>query len=229
MPQAPLVTLEREVGGNWEPVTHVNTRDYSNRELLMLTRLRRQEGSEDWEWVIYWEELKNFPLGQYRFHVQGHYQNDGGERVPYETTSGAFEVVPNNNALIEVERNDTTISGTLGYPVAERIKNPKTPLDLAAVSGSYRLRHPDVPTGVSDPIEDISTITVRVEDSNGDLIEEFSDAEVTVVTAPEDIDGRQVPVTRYSVTLSQSPAAPVTIKVNVTDAEGNRGESEVSL
>jgi len=229
MPQAPLVTLEREVGGNWEPVTHVNTRDYSNRELLMLTRLRRQEGSEDWEWVIYWEELKNFPLGQYRFHVQGHYQNDGGERVPYETTSGAFEVVPNNNALIEVERNDTTISGTLGYPVAERIKNPKTPLDLAAVSGSYRLRHPDVPTGVSDPIEDISTITVRVEDSNGDLIEEFSDAEVTVVTAPEDIDGRQVPVTRYSVTLSQSPAAPVTIKVNVTDNEGNRGEAEVSL
>ena len=50
-----------------------------------------------------------------------------------------------------------------------------------------------------------------------------------MATAPEDIEGRQVPVTRYSVTLSQSPAAPVTIKVNVTDNLGNRGDAEAAL
>lgn len=229
MPQAPLVTLERDNNGTWEAVSHVNTRDYTNRELLMLTRLRRQEGSEEWEWVVYWEELKNFPLGEYRFRVNGHYHNDSGERTPYETTSRRFEVIPNDDALIVAERADAVVSGTLGYPVASRILNPKTPLDLAAVSGSYRLRHPDVPTGVSDPIEEIASITVRVEDGAGNLIEEFSDAQVTVTTAPEDIEGRQVPVTRYSVSLSQTPAAPVTVKVTVTDVHGNNGAFEASL
>src|SRR5690606_34011610 len=73
MPQAPRVVLQREVeAGEFVTVTTPSRRPYDNREFLMLTRVRPNDG--DWEWLVYWEELKDFPTGTYRFLVEGHYQ-----------------------------------------------------------------------------------------------------------------------------------------------------------
>lgn len=235
MPQVPHVILEREQpNGSFAPVIHDNQRPYDNRDALMVTRTRQTD--TDWEWAIYWEELKNFPVGKYRFAVSGHYQSADGLK-PYTLNSGTFEVIPTDAISVSLTADlpNNTLSGTLAYPVANAFKVVGPLTDPAKAEGSYRLRHPEVPTGVADPViapEEITADQITIVASqNGAPVATYTGAPLTVTTTGEVVNGRNdVPVTRYSITLPQALAAGTyDLSVSVTDAHGNTGSTTTTI
>lgn len=232
MPQAPKVWLQKKVDDTFEPLQTLTARPYTNRQPVMLTRLRKN--GEAWEWAVYWEEIQNFDLGEYRFKVEGHYQDAAGERQSYETQSQVFELVAVDDLLVAIDTPDSlpTVSGTLGYPVGTPLKFDGTTEDPGKVSGNLRMRNPRVPLGQSSPLmtgEDVEAADITVTISqNGSEVMSFSGDELSLATAPETVNGRDgVPVTRFVTQPEEIPMAPGTydVEVSVTDAWGNTGSA----
>lgn len=216
MPQTPGVVLERKAqDGSWAPVIHTNMRPYDNREPLMITRTRKKDA--DWEWVIYWEELHNFPTGTYRFNVSGHYQSAEG-RKPYTLTSREFEVIPTDTiefSEVAYDTNTNAFTGKIGYPAAAKLIVNGPNADPGKMTGSYRLRHPAVPTGVSDPV--LGQFAVNCQRKG---TAQSSMGPVTV--ADETVAGRNgVPVSRFTCNLNMQ--ANQEVEFTITDAWGNSG------
>ncbi len=231
MPQAPLVTLERDDGaGEFEPVIMPSRAIYTNREFVMFTRLRRVE--DEWEWAVYWEDFKDLELGMYRFRVNGHYLNESEDRVPYETISHAFEVVPSTALVIdELTITDaSTIAFRLSYPAAEETQFGGPSPDFARVSGSYRMHHQKVPSGQLIPVEaegDFDRIDAQI--TQNDVAVGVDS--ISVVTDPEVVGGRGgVPVTRVQITL-ETPleAGEVGISLDAFDVYENSGSYGATL
>lgn len=211
MPQAPLVTLERDDGtGNFVPLTRENFRPYDNREPVMITRVRRN--ADRWEWVVYWEETKNFPTGDYRFRVAGHH---GMERTPYEAFSSVFTMQSAQILATQSVANDT-LTGTLAYPAAPPLEVVGDDTDPGRVTGSFRMRSPDVPTGQPDPVlaSDVADISITVRDAGGATIGTIDAADITVSTTTT-----VPPTTTFEADVSGFTGA--TFEVAVTDAWGN--------
>ncbi len=240
MPQAPLVTLEaQQPNDSFESATHTNTRPYTNREPLMLTRLRLDEDGNRREWVVHWEELKDFPIGIYRFKVEGHYLNDAGERVAYTTYSSNFSMMPDDTLQISepVITNDT-MSFRLSYAAVDNIDIGGGGLeDPARTTGSYRMRNPEVPTGFDTPMipdEDVQVdkITVTLTRSNnGQVITLDGNNAGTLELIGETVDGRANIPTSYlsDVSLQGVPPGDYTLTVYVEDNYGNSGTMNTSI
>jgi hypothetical protein len=230
-PQTPIVTLEREVDGTFQPLVLPNTRPYDNREPLFMTRMRRSEGQN--EWIVRWEELHDFPLGRYRFRINGHHF-DGTARLPYELFSRTFALQPMDDLSVTVtSRGDRQATGILHYPVAERMEFLERSRDRGYVEGHFRTRHPLVPTGDVAPIEDLeflldggATFTVRAGGSTVDP--ELWDLTIQAV---EERQGRRViPRTQFVLTLEPgAPAGPWDISVQLEDPYGNSGTASFTL
>ncbi|AWV90664.1 neutral/alkaline non-lysosomal ceramidase N-terminal domain-containing protein [Bradymonas sediminis] len=236
MPQAPKVALKKKVGAEFEPITSLNLRPYTNRQATMLTRMRNN--GDNWEWVVYWEEIQNFELGTYRFEVEGHYMNAAGERTPYQVQSEAFEVVAVDDIAVTVDAESPlpVVRGVLGYAPGTQLSFDSTSDDRGKVSGNYRMRHPLVPLGQSAPLladEDIdpSGVSVTITDSGSGVIS-FDASDITVTTALEAVNGRaDVPVTRFEAEAPGAVIVPGTyqVEVSVTDAWGNTGSSTIEV
>ncbi len=235
MPQAPRVVLERELSANnFAPVITQSHLDYDNREPLILTRTR--QNGDDWEWVIYWEELKDFPAGNYRFRVEGHFQESAGPtgRKPYTTTSRVFELVPTSEVTVNLVAGAEQISGTLAYPAAEQLRFARIQGDPGNIVGSYRMRHHDVGSNIPDPLfadQDLTTagLTARIKLA-GDTVLTLSGADFTLVTAPETSHGRNnVPVTRFSAALAGLAAGSYVVELDVSDLHANHGTASVTF
>lgn len=91
MPQAPLVILQKlgSDGVTFENVILPDYTPYSNRSSRFLTRIRQPDEVE-WQWVVRWEELYNFPAGIYRFYVSGKYLSSLTDTTftPMSSTAG---------------------------------------------------------------------------------------------------------------------------------------------
>jgi hypothetical protein len=223
MPQAPRVILERKSGDTFDAAQTPALRIYDNRSYTMLTRLRTHP--EGYEWVVYWEETKDFPLGEYRFRVEGHYLGPDQNLTPYVATSSVFAF---RGAAIEgtIEIQNTQISGEIFYLGTDPLSFEETDTDPAKVRGSYRLRHPQVPTRQPVPvaIEDIDpqTLIVRVI-RGGSTAETFSGSEVTLSATTAMRGGYSVPITRYSVPITDG-ANIERVEISLEDGFGNRGD-----
>ncbi|MFW5967690.1 MAG: neutral/alkaline non-lysosomal ceramidase N-terminal domain-containing protein, partial [Persicimonas sp.] len=169
MPQAPRALLERRVDGDFEPVETDSRRPYDNREPVMLTR--RREVDDRWEWVVRFEEMHDFPTGEYRFRIEGHYVDEEDERHAYEATTRAFEIAPLDDLDLESSADESSVEARLAYPAATALSYDETDEDPGAVTGNFRMRHPRVGPGVSPPLEvdrDITAddVTVRIEEGS---------------------------------------------------------------
>jgi hypothetical protein len=214
IPFAPTVTLEREVEGSFEPVVRESRRIYDNREPVMLTRLRRAD--EAYEWVVRWEETKAFPAGTYRFRIEGHYW-DGSDVQPYATTSANFQLVPSNDIAATVAITNGQFEGTLAYPAAPPLEFVSSEGDPGAVSGSFRMRHPLVGTGIADPLvagEDVIAADLVIEYQSGGQTRTLDPATITLQTAGEP------PVTTFTAP-APSGGNLSNPTISVTDAHGN--------
>jgi hypothetical protein len=194
----------------------------------MLTRMRRTDGQ--FEWVVRWEELEDFPTGDYRFKVDGHFQ-DAGERASYEATSRTFALAASDELAVTASASGSTVSGRVGYPAGQKLSSKDEEADPGRVTGNFRMRHPDVPTGQPAPLPESATKTdveVVVTDDNG----------MEVLRRPVDSLDRTdmqrggksgVPTTTYSADLSGLSAGTYTVTIEATDAWGNTGAGSVSF
>ena len=232
MPQSPLVILEHETeDGSFEELTLPNFQRYDNRAFRFMTRLRETDAG--WEWIARWEELKDFPAGNYRLKIEGHHQADG-ERLPYSLTSRVFEFIPIENVVVTAEADAAAICGTLGYPPPEWLLYTDDWDDPGEVTGNFRMRHPMVPTRVSDPLEtdvDVDSDGLALTVSQGESAVEVGNVTVELATDGENVSGRgNVPVTRYCLRFEEALATgEYTSEIIVTDLHGNSGAVEVTF
>src|SRR5690606_20043724 len=122
-----------------------------------------------WEWGAYWEETKDFELGTYRFRIEGHYLHpDTDERTPYASTTDSFEVVPSTAITIDQIEvlSPNTISARVSYPPANEMLTAGPAGDRAKLSGSYRMHHSEVASGLPIPV----MADTEFNDLNGEVI-----------------------------------------------------------
>ena len=221
-PQVPVVTLERNNEG-WAPVILPNQREYNNLEWRFLTRVRRHADTNEWEWVVRWEELQDFPRGTYRFRIDGHYQNDAGERVAYDLTSDPIEFSGTDEIIVTPVATESGVTGTIGFPPEVRGQFQGPASDPGRATGNFRMRHPMVPTGSQPPVTALTTDDVTIELVN-DAGTTMGSVE-SITTTAESVGGHSgVPVTRFAAVWSSTVAAGTyTLNVTVEDALGNTG------
>ncbi len=233
-PQMPVVTLQRNFGSEgsgdiWETLTLDNTRPYSNLEGMFMTRLRRNGDVS--EWTARWEELHNFPAGEYRIVVNGHHQ-EGGERKPYELISNTFEVVAMQDVVVQGTLTGEQVEGIIGYPAAERMRFLDSRSDPGAVEGNFRTRHVDTPTGQINPPEldvDFAAANIAVSFYGADSTTPL-DIAVNVGTRVDNEGGRRIPRATFSATVPiNTPPGTIGIRVEFQDNHGNTGSLDLPL
>ncbi|MBI5494222.1 MAG: neutral/alkaline non-lysosomal ceramidase C-terminal domain-containing protein [Deltaproteobacteria bacterium] len=231
-PQSPLVVLERRnTDGTFAEVKLRSHARYDNRSGRMVTRTR-QAGAA-WEWVVLWEEGKDFPAGTYRFHVDGHCQREAGAagRQPYTATSREFTVRPLDTLSVVVD-TASGVSATLAYPTGAAFTVPGALGDPGRPQGRFRARHPEVPVEVPaalEPVVDVveTAVTVRLVGQGRDE----TLAPVSLAETREPVPGMaNARVTRAGVPLPGNLAAGTyDVTVTVTDTWGNTGTGSATL
>jgi len=136
----PLVSLEREVGGQFEPIVNAAGSRYNH----FGDRMPVEYGWEEWlafewdewkagnisqggrqnTWSARFEELMDFPEGRYRFRIQGSYCAPGAAcdawgngLATYDVYSEPFEIVPCSTLWIwDIEYAGGEIRGRVAYP-----------------------------------------------------------------------------------------------------------------
>jgi hypothetical protein len=114
---SPNVTVERKVGDAWEPYADQSgeipiTVEYPSGPDSVPAYL---QGGHEWHWTAHFEAFvapfdvgseRATPAGTYRFAVEGE-RRESGEEVPYELTSGKFEVKPWDGIAISGLREES--------------------------------------------------------------------------------------------------------------------------
>lgn len=119
----PLVTLERELGGGFQPVLLHSGRPLGSRgrEMILtytpvpVTAPPGQATDHLWavEWqAVGWDRALGAPLGRYRFSIAG---RAGGK--DYRVASRPFTLVADGALAVSATRTDRTIKGRALYPV----------------------------------------------------------------------------------------------------------------
>lgn len=235
-PQAPLVTLEVLDGSAWVPAIGPDFLPINNRGHAMASRVKivENETGVEYEWSVYWEAVKDLPVGTYRFHVAGHRYDAALERVAYDVHSEEFQLQPNASLRVMIADNsdDTTVRGQLAYvPMVQM--NQNTGDERARLSGSLRLRDPRVPVHLPAPLElgaDFEKADLMVY-SNIQGAGDASDGESCDVLTTEfvEMEGYQgVPRTVFECDFVTDPALQ-SVTVRVEDRWGNSGEAVLQM
>lgn len=203
MPQAPLVELETQVGGQWQAVIGDDFRAYTNRDPRMASRLRVDQAPR-YVWSVYYDfRPSELPTGTYRWKVSGHYLSAQTKaRESYEVLSASFALEASHWTLSAV-RPQAGVNGTsvIAYPVIQRLQIDADG-ERGKLVGSLQMYDWQTPTGVApSPVCGADLSTVVCGDSTQDLWLE---------TTLETVEGRQgVPVTRLH--YRNSAVSPATI------------------
>jgi hypothetical protein len=236
MPQAPLVTLQRELpDGSFEAAQLPNFEPYTNRSARMMTRLRQPDEIE-WQWVVRWEEIQDFAAGRYRFAVSGHYLSEDGdtEMTPYMTYSRVFEFVPSDELVLTLDQAGGEVTGTVGYPPEQQMRFASDNFeDPGAVTGNFRIRNWWVGSGQVAPAiagQDLETSGLRLRLLQGTTeVATIDSATLSLATAGT-AGGPRNPQTEFRGVLpADLPAGSYTLRLEVTDLHGNTGATETSI
>jgi hypothetical protein len=189
---------------------------------------------------VIWEEHRDFPIGRYRFVVEGRAQK-GGQTTSYHLTSSPFEVRASrrlnvyglrvSGGQIEGRISDPPVAPTslssgrrvIDENAGHLLQSPLVPSFIGApipeslrltVSGTIR-RGQDLPVPISGTIPCTTVIEPRrriaAYDANG---------------APEWQDGGMYPTSKFAIdstTLAQGPAGNYVVALSVRDLLGNAG------
>ena len=234
MPQAPLVILQKlgSDGVTFENVILPDYTTYSNRSSRFLTRIRQPDEVE-WQWVVRWEELYNFPTGTYRFYVSGKYLSSLTDTTltPYVINSRPFELLP-TGVNVTAAQSGNTITGTLSYDADAQMNfSLNNAADPGAVAGNYRLRNGWTPSGSEPPAvagTDLNAENISVSLRQGTSAAALPAGAITLATAGQD-GGPRRPVTTYNIDTSTLSGGDWTAEITVTDLHGNSGTTTLSI
>ena len=197
--RTPVVTLEREVGDAWTPVTRRSGRPVLDGDLILTyapSPLIRTSGPQQHVWAVEWQPVPwtglagldglgqrgAVPLGSYRFHVAG----DG-----WTLTSQPFAVTP-APLVVGATRTGSTVTATV------QLHAPK----------GYRLMDLTGKSNRPVPLRE-RMVTVAGLDAGGGVI--------ATQTGTTGATGQ--------VSVDLGAAAAQVTRVRVTDADGNLGET----
>lgn len=234
----PHVVLERDAGGGqFEPATYPGGLPYDDGGFNMIVRYigdcNRSE-CKDHGWRVRWQDGRDFPVGTYRFSVQGE-AYDGTRTVDYALTSRAFEVVPSTKLVIEDVRFE---AGQLMGVVIDPAQVELTVDGDAqkAEDNAFFLRSIVVPGDLGAPLPADATLTAAgaagAVDLAGAPALSVADRMRRRLTgydasgAPTYSDDRARPTSQFSLSaagLDALPAGDHWVELTLTDAAGNVG------
>ena len=235
MPQAPLVILQKlgADGVTYENVMLPDHTPYSNRSSRFMTRIRQPDEVE-WQWVVRWEEIYNFPAGTYRLYVSGKYLSSETDTTftPYVINSRPFEVLPTALHVTATQTADG-VTGQLSYAADTQMNfSLLNDADPGAVSGNFRLRNPWTPTGTEPPAvagTDISEADINVTLTQGTQVVVLTGADaLSLETAGQD-GGPRRPTTTYTAGLASLTSGTWEAQVTATDRHGNSGSASLTI
>ncbi|MCK6511708.1 neutral/alkaline non-lysosomal ceramidase N-terminal domain-containing protein [Myxococcota bacterium] len=154
----PRAILQRKDGETFTDVKLTADRPYDDSTHRIIMTFAKQE--QDWHYTFSFEELQDFPIGTYRFRIEGK-QWDGEKIVPYTAQTDAFDLVPSNQIhLFEAQRKDKTFEIFVGYPPSST-DDGKTPFEKLAPIG-HRLRSPLTHWAAPKPITQHDQATAQI-------------------------------------------------------------------
>lgn len=233
----PRVTLERDDGDGFTPVTYPGGLPYDDAGFNMMVRYigdcdRSQ--CEGHGWRVRWQDGRDVPLGTYRLAVEGRYF-DGSATQAYALTSRSFELV----ASRDLQVLDVALAGgaleavVLEPPQVELVEDGEA---RAAEDNAFFLRSVDVPADLGAPLPAGTTLAAAGRVGGVDVA---VSAEVSVSPrlrrrltgytadgAPTYADERERPTSRVSLAvpgLDALPAGDHFVELTLTDPLGNAG------
>ena len=188
------IELERDVGAGWEPMLTPAGNPVSDAlpDLIVTYTPYPLAGNSDdpdplrdhlyfveWQAVDTWgglAEMPGLPLGSYRFVARGGAREPGDadypyDTIPWEATSGSFEVVPAVLSLSSVLDGDT-LTVTASYATAGRgyrnlhmASDPRTPTPLVPGDGGVSVDQGDLLSAEDEGDATLLTVDVSGLDS----------------------------------------------------------------
>ncbi len=255
----PHVYLEREnTSGEFEPVLRESGLVYDDRYYeISLTYANEsfaypgiQDADTNNYWTLYWDETTDFPLGTYRFRVEGHYYNGPEDSFDnetgieaYELLSDPFELLPATIEAQTAKIEEGVFKSFLlyGHPATnddgesdfERFSPVGTKLHSVEV-------HPMVGPRLSENVDD-STIAITIFDDQDQEVSTIDSytlerLESGVVQYPAGRTEGVVfmsnyggPVTQLSATLPALDAGDYRLHLDMEDSFGNAGEFDYNF
>lgn len=196
-------------------------------------------------WTITWEETYSYPLGTYRFKVDGHYY-DGSEAKPYTVYSNPFELLPTAIEVQAASFNGTTFSGSLRY--RRPVSNDTGDNAFEGVTTRALVLHDPTCEPILGPQvheADITSLTVTLtfqpirgaEPIVSSGVNYAQETGVVYFVAARDAEGVETvqsrgnrPLTRFTAQFDGSiPGGDYRATVQVTDRFGNEGQFEMNV
>jgi neutral ceramidase len=231
----PRVTLQSKQGGSFQDVLLPGGRPYDDSGYRMIMRFEKKE--EQYLYHFDFEELEDFPLGSYRFRIEGK-QWDGEKSIPYTVETDEFEIVPSKNLHIwDVKVDDRTLLALFGYPPSTNDKDAKTPFTRLERIG-HRLRATETPWDTPKPLStsgkdlmlEIEILQANAPQASFSISRLPAPASLSIpIVTSRKADGsittkeRQTLATQLRQNLGSIPAGEYTIRFTLTDAYGNQG------
>jgi hypothetical protein len=233
----PKMTLQRL--NTSEFIDHTNAAGQPYQDDGFNTMLwYRGDYKTDHTWEVGWEEAIDYPTGQYRIKIEGHYY-DGSQTQEYELYSSAFELMANQELLIlNLQLQQDSISGFSAYPPPPTNDDGQTPFGTLKPLGVLRHTVDNAPT-MPWPlaIDESTTITVSIQPtSSGEIvIEDMTLASIENTTyeyiSSRDAEGLETKATLdiKATSFAQNIDPPIepgsyTITIEILDAWENRGQ-----
>ncbi|MGC9043733.1 MAG: neutral/alkaline non-lysosomal ceramidase N-terminal domain-containing protein [Myxococcota bacterium] len=200
---SPVITLQKKNGDTFEDVKVAGGITYTDTHFHMVVEfLGNYRDNADWQ--ARWEEKVSFPVGTYRFKINGGYIDEGGKKANYEIFSQEFNFTALENLLIEdIKTRNNNISFVVSYPEPE--------------DGSSRLHSLYVAYNEPYPLEFDKKVKVIVKKDNG------QPEEMNVIPVEGEYSGRVASIISIPYKGSGS------YEIVVEDIYGNKGTIKSSF
>jgi hypothetical protein len=238
----PRMTLERDDGGNFAPVTNSAGEVYSDDGFTTILWYRG-DYKTDHTWELYWEEMRNFPTGRYRIKIDGHYF-DGSGAQPYTATSQAFDFVPNSHLIVYgISLTNDKVSGVVFYPNGPTNDDGSTPFEELMPAGV--LRHtgsvpPTMPWAL--PTDGTAKVSITIQPPTGGPVQitdvpinlpgqtNYTYVSSRLASGQERTSSSLLPSAGFEASHTAfQGAGSYSVTVTATDALGNTGSATVDL
>ncbi|RJO65959.1 MAG: hypothetical protein C4523_14485 [Myxococcales bacterium] len=254
----PHIYLERKEGEDFVQVVRSSGEVYDDRYYEMKLEFSNEsfrlpnkpDADRNNYWKVTWEERPDFPLGAYRFRVEGRYYDaDGGEfnesnAKPYTIYSDPFEFLPASIEVQDVKAADGELSGSVRYH--RPVSNDTGDNAFEAVNSVALLLYSmDVEPEVGPQVlhEEVLAFTIELFDVGDNPIEDpvtdiqWEDKLGTVYfVAARDAEGVETmgakdgrPITAFTGKLPALEAGTYKARITVTDINDNTGVTETTF
>lgn len=232
----PRVVLQRADG---TPVTKPGGMTYDDAAFEMIVEYHGDCGRSqcnDHQWAVRWQERVDFPLGSYRFAVEGRALS-GGTVGDYAFTSGTFEIVASTKLSVsDVAFDGDALVGSIVEPPLVRLVPDGDEGAMSVENSAFLMRSEEVPSRLGAPLSGDVQVTGTIRAPGGmstpvDTTVTLSSANMTrrrltgidAMGVPQYTNDREYPTSRFSLAGLAGGAGDHYVELTLTDAAGNLG------